>query len=81
MNVRWKSTAPLTALAMTALLTSGCATTAPSAATETERALCHELRMALPSWSVEDTAQSREEGADFLDVFEVLCGPVSGTGL
>jgi hypothetical protein len=58
-------------LTMAATLTSGCATTGGSA---TERAICGELRASLPSWSSADTVQSRTEAAEFLDVFEAVCG-------
>lgn len=66
---------PRASLVMLALtLTSACATTGGS---ETERAICDELRASLPSWSGGDTVQSRTEGADFLDVFEAVCGEAS----
>jgi len=42
-------------------------------ATETERTLCRELRSALPTWSVNDTQQSRDEGSLFIAVFNGLC--------
>ena len=51
-------------------LMSGCASMGGSV---TERALCDELRRDLPSWSRADTAQSRREGADFLDTFAAAC--------
>lgn len=49
----------------------GCASTGGS---ETERAICRELRLSLPTWSSADTVQSRTEAAEFLDVFEAVCG-------
>lgn len=55
-----------------ALLTSGCANMA-AYGTETERTICRELREALPTWSSQDTLQSREEGDRFLTVFEAVC--------
>ena len=51
-------------------LTSGCAITGGS---ETEAAICDELRASLPTWSRRDTEQSKAEGAAFLDVFEAVC--------
>ena len=49
---------------------SGCATVDGSA---TEQAICAELRADLPSWSSADTAQSKAEGAQFLDTFDAVC--------
>jgi hypothetical protein len=49
---------------------SGCASTGVS---ETEQAICRELRMDLPSFSTDDTAQTIAEAARFLDVFEAVC--------
>lgn len=54
------------------ILTSACA--AP-VASGTDAAVCRELRRALPSWSRQDTEQSREEGARFIAVFEAACPP------
>lgn len=51
-------------------LTSGCAITGGS---ETEAAICDELRASLPTWSRRDTEKSKAEGAAFLDVFEAVC--------
>lgn len=53
------------------ILTSGCVTTA---GLETERTICRELRNSLPSYSAQDTEQTKQEGADFLDVFGAVCG-------
>ena len=64
---RWRGM--LTGLAMLTL-TSGCGSTGGS---ETEAAICDELRASLPSWSRRDTEQSKAEGAAFLDVFEAVC--------
>jgi len=62
----------LASVMMAAALTTGCATT--TAGSATEAAICAELRASLPTWSSQDTAQSKREGADFLDVFEAVCG-------
>jgi len=51
-------------------LTSACANTGGS---ETEAAICDELRASLPTWSRSDTDQSKAEGAAFLDVFGAVC--------
>lgn len=64
-----------------AALTSGCASTVGS---ETERAICDELRRDLPTWSTQDTTESKRQGADFLDTFEAVCPknpPVFGSFL
>jgi hypothetical protein len=50
---------------------SGCTVTGGS---ETETAICDELRRDLPTYSRQDTQQSRDEGAQFLDVFNAVCG-------
>lgn len=76
MNVRNKSVSVRTTLAAllltaSATLMTGCATTAGS---ETEQTICRELRASLPTWSSEDSFQSRKEAAEFLDVFEAVCG-------
>jgi hypothetical protein len=57
-------------MAMGLALLSGCA--GPGASV-TERTICRELRAALPSWGEGDTAQSIEEGAGFIVVFEAAC--------
>ena len=64
---RWRGM--LMGLAML-ILTSACASTGGS---ETEAAICDELRASLPTWSRSDTEQSKAEGAAFLDVFEAVC--------
>lgn len=66
---------PLTlALAsLTALVMTGC-TTAPPIATETEKALCDELRRDLPTFSLsEDSRVTAESVARFRIVFDELC--------
>ena len=64
---RWRGM--LMGLAMLTL-TSACASTGGS---ETEAAICDELRASLPTWSRRDTEKSKAEGAAFLDVFEAVC--------
>lgn len=54
-----------------AALTSACAKQGGS---ETEAAICRELRAALPTWSAQDTARSKEKGARFVAVFGAACG-------
>jgi hypothetical protein len=49
---------------------SGCASTGVS---ETDRTICRELRMDLPSFSTRDTPETLAEAARFLDVFEAVC--------
>lgn len=53
-----------------ALLTTGCVNAGISA---TESAICRELRNSLPTYSTLDTEQTKQEGADFLDVFNAVC--------
>ena len=57
------------AVTLLACLLSGCHTTPPGTG-----AACDALRPALPTWSAEDTEQSKREGATFLDVFNATCG-------
>lgn len=52
-----------------ALLMTGCGATTPSGTD----AACDSLRPHLPSWSSQDTEQSKVEGAKFLDVFAAVC--------
>jgi hypothetical protein len=40
---------------------------------ETEAAICRDLRAAPPTWSTRDTERSKEEGARFVAVFETAC--------
>lgn len=57
-------------LMMTALAMTGCVSTGGS---ETERTLCRELKRDLPTASSADTEQTKQELADFLDVFHGVC--------
>ena len=43
---------------------------------QTERTICRELRMDLPTYSKLDTALTLDAGARFLDVFDAVCGPL-----
>ena len=43
------------------------------AASVSERTICAELAQRLPSWSRDDTEQSRIEGARFIDTFHAIC--------
>lgn len=52
-----------------ALLTSACAKRVPSGTD----AVCDALRPVLPTYSVRDTAQTKEEGDRFLTVFGKVC--------
>ena len=63
-----RSAAVASMLLATTLL-SACATTPPGTG-----AACDALRPALPTWSRNDTEQSKREGATFLDVFNATCG-------
>lgn len=67
-NVRTKRLGLL--MATLAMLTSGCAATVPSGTD----AACDALRPHLPSYSTRDTDQTKQEGAQFLDVFQAVCG-------
>lgn len=40
----------------------------------TEVAICRELRADLPTWSSQDTAETLATGAQFVAVFEGVCG-------
>jgi hypothetical protein len=53
------------------LLLSGCVSTQNS---ETTRTICRELERDLPTYSIKDTPQTLEAGANFLDVFYAVCG-------
>jgi len=58
-------------LAILAIICMGlyaCTTTPPGTG-----AACDALRPVLPTYSTEDTEQSKREGATFLDVFEATC--------
>ncbi len=52
-----------------AMLTA-CASTPPSG----NDAVCDALRPALPTWARADTPETKRQGANFLDVFEEVCG-------
>lgn len=52
-------------------LLSGCASTNGS---ETSRVICRELARDLPTYSIQDTPETLESGARFMDVFEAVCG-------
>lgn len=54
------------------MMLTGCSETVGGSATEA--AVCDELRRDLPSWSTQDTEQSRMEGARFVATFEAVCG-------
>ena len=55
---------------LTLPLTSGCVTIQAAGTSETERALCRELRRDLPTFSSEDTRDTQKAVAKFSDVFE-----------
>lgn len=57
-------------LLLAVILLSGCAVTASS---ETERTICRELARDLPTFSRNDTPETLEAGARFLDVFAAVC--------
>jgi hypothetical protein len=59
-------------LLMVATLTTGCESKGGS---ETERAICKELWRDLPTWSPQDTEESKRQGADFIETFEAICPP------
>ena len=52
-----------------AMLTA-CTSTPPSG----NDAVCDALRPALPTWARADTPETKRQGANFLDVFEEVCG-------
>lgn len=60
---------PILIILLGVLLT-GCASTPPSG----NDAVCDALRPALPTWARADTAESKRDGAVFLDVFQEVCG-------
>ena len=60
--------AAFAAMLLASLLT-GCTTTPPGTG-----AACDALRPVLPTYSTNDTEQSKREGATFLDVFNATCG-------
>ena len=61
------------AFALTMLLGFAAACTPLPAPITPADAVCDALRPALPSWSSQDTAQSKTEGARFLDVWQAVC--------
>lgn len=54
-----------------AILLTGCAGTTGS---ETSRSICRELSRDLPTYSIDDTAETLLAGARFMDVFVAVCG-------
>lgn len=58
---------------ITSLLLIGCSATGGY---ETQRTICRELSVDLPSYSVKDTPETLESGARFLDVFYAVCGEI-----
>ena len=58
-------------LPIAALLLTACAR---PVASETSGAICRELRLALPTWSQEDTPETIASGARFVAVFDAVCG-------
>ena len=60
----------LTLAALSAAVLAGCASPPPAPA----EAVCDTLRPALPTWSSQDTEQSKREGTRFLDVWSAVCG-------
>lgn len=56
-------------LTIVALMT-GCTSMGGSV---TERTICTELRRDLPTWSTQDTEQSKRQGADFIETFNAIC--------
>ena len=63
-------TAPVALMMLALILLAACA---QGAGSETERALCRELRADLPTWSSRDTPESLAAGARFVEVFEAVC--------
>ena len=61
--------AAIASMLLAATLLSACNTTQPGTG-----AACDALRPALPTYSPDDTEQSKREGATFLDVFNATCG-------
>ena len=77
-NGRRKRRVMLTGLAAVMMLTTACgrmggSETDTPAASVSERTICAELAQRLPSWSRDDTEQSRIEGARFIDTFHAVC--------
>ncbi len=61
--------AAIASMLLAATLLAACTTTPPGTG-----AACDALRPALPTYSTNDTEQSKREGATFLDVFDATCG-------
>ena len=74
---RRKRRVMLTGLAVMMLTTAcgrmGGSETDTPVASVSERTVCAELARRLPSWSRDDTEQSRIEGARFIDTFHAVC--------
>lgn len=68
-DVTWRRCGLASAL-ISALWMTGCATLAGS---ETNRATCQELRAVLPTYSRQDTEESKRQGVEFLSVFGAVC--------
>lgn len=60
-------------LLTSALLISACVNSTGSATSETERAICRELRRDLPTYSTGDTDATKEAGVRFLTAFNAVC--------
>lgn len=75
---RRKRRVMLTGLVAAMMLTTACgrgggSETSVPAASVSERTICAELAQGLPSWSRNDTEQTRIEGARFIDRFHMIC--------
>lgn len=75
---RRKRRGMLMGLTAAMLLTTACgrgggSETSIPAASVSERTICAELAQGLPSWSRDDTEQSRIEGARYIDRFHAIC--------
>lgn len=55
------------------LLTTLLPSCARQGASETEQAICRELRSDLPSYSTKDTAETLASGAHFVRTFNAIC--------
>jgi hypothetical protein len=60
---------------MLTVLTTGCAITLPTGPSETEAALCRELRAGLPTFEDGDSRRTKIEVAGFRDLFDKICDP------
>lgn len=75
---RRKRRVMLIGLTAVMMLTTACgrgggSETSVPAASVSERTICAELAQGLPSWSRDDTEQSRIEGARYIDRFHMIC--------